>query len=38
MFCDTISNAEMYFGFHPKFEDAVSFIRKAIAENYEKGR
>ena len=38
MVCDTISNAEMYYGFHSKFEAAFAFIRKAIAGNYEKGR
>ena len=38
MVFDNLSNCNLYFGMHPRFQDAFDFIKKAIAENLQAGK
>lgn len=38
MVFDNLSNCELYYGMHPRFQEAFDFIKKAIAENLEPGK
>ena len=38
MVFDSLSNCKLYYGMHPRFQEAFDFIKKAIAENLEPGK
>ncbi len=38
MVFDNLKNCELYYGMHPRFQEAFDFIKKAIAENIEVGK
>ena len=38
MVFDNLKNCELYYGLHPRFQEAFDFIKRAIAENLEAGK
>ena len=38
MVFDSLSNCKLYYGMHPRFQEAFDFIKKAIAENLDPGK